>query len=1127
MPNDGGLVPQVLPPFRLRAVAPAAPAGWPPDVSPNQVIASGHINNIRSSVYAWPGDVDGQNHTLSNVHLVNATGVLADPTTAAGDLIARGAAAIGRLPIGSAGQVLTVDAAQPQMMRWTALPAAPVASVFGRVGAVIAQAGDYTAAQITGALADPMTTKGDLIARGATAAGRVAIGADGQVLQADSAAALGVKWAAPAVSSVFGRTGAVIPQAGDYTAMQVTNAVSTVGSYPDPPWIPNYSYSKLIGVPTSFPASPHTHDAGAIVSGVLSTARLGTGVADQTVYLRGDGTWAGVAGGGGGGAVISVFGRAGNVIAQSGDYTAAMVTGAVTDPTTQVGDLIVRNNVNALTRLPIGANGQVLQADLSLSVGMKWTSIEATVQTPWVTDVNAANFQLVNVRRVGVGVAAPNYGIDVAGDINYTGVLRVNGTPVSFGGAQTPWTSDINAASFRLYNAGSIGIGVAPPQSAPLQVASHTPGSTGSIAVQDLDATASGNPVLLVSGISSEGTRCWALGNRGGATFGQNFYLWNDRSSDILIGTNSTERVRVTAAGNVGIGTTNPTALLGMLGGNLATSAGSIISMATLQFSDPNGDQLKVYGYRNVAGSDWNTAEWRIQHQVDASAMGWLGFPAQDCTIGTGAAERMRITAGGNIGIGTANPGGKLEIFGVGGTPGTGANILRLMRSGGSVVLDCGNYTTNPFGMWIQAYDQSSAAITYPLCLQPVGGSVGIGNPNPATLLHVYKRQDGAVTAITVDNDGGTGGVGQAVRFAYGATGFLGGIYHSLDASVGWCLRLKVWNNSAEVERVTIQGNTGNVGIGITNPTRLLQMVSAAGVPTQFNLTQSGTSSWDIQIPAGQNALTFVDTGTGEKMRITATGAVGIGTGSNVPDTLTVGGNAQIRIVAGNYGAIFYNNTAELYFLVTNSGDPYGGFNSLRPLSYNFSNGAVTMAHALSVGAGINVTGNVNVTGGYYVNGSPFTSGITGVTVQRGNVTIATRPTINYFAGTGTDVSVTDDPGGNRVNIQTNQTSDLRLKQNVVDLTGGLSIINALRPVAFEYNGARGFTAGRRSASIIAQELQQVLPDSVYSYRGKLRPDDEEDTDILCWEPNQILVHVVLAVKQLDERLKALEGKVN
>jgi hypothetical protein len=48
---------------------------------------------------------------------------------------------------------------------------------------------------------------------------------------------------------VFTRTGAVVAQSGDYTAAQVTNAVSTIGSYANPAWITSLDWGKITNAP--------------------------------------------------------------------------------------------------------------------------------------------------------------------------------------------------------------------------------------------------------------------------------------------------------------------------------------------------------------------------------------------------------------------------------------------------------------------------------------------------------------------------------------------------------------------------------------------------------------------------------------------------------------------------------------------------------------------------------------------------------------------------------------------------------------------------------------------------------------------------------------------------------------
>jgi hypothetical protein len=55
--------------------------------------------------------------------------------------------------------------------------------------------------------------------------------------------------------------------------------------------------------------------------------------------------------------------------------------------------------------------------------------------------------------------------------------------------------------------------------------------------------------------------------------------------------------------------------------------------------------------------------------------------------------------------------------------------------------------------------------------------------------------------------------------------------------------------------------------------------------------------------------------------------------------------------------------------------------------------------------------------------------------------------------------------------------------------------------------------------SLLAEEVQKVLPHTVYSKKGKLRETDEEDTDILYFNPHEVIFHLILAVQQLSAQL--------
>jgi len=426
---------------------------------------------------------------------------LNDPTTTLGDLLVRGSSKVNRLPIGDPGDVLMVDPASWSGMRWAPQATAQVSSVFGRTGDIIAQAGDYTVDMITGAMADPLIATGDLLVRGPADTTRLPVGADDQVLIADSSNLLGVRWATPAtsaVSSVFGRTGPVVAQTGDYRADQVSYAVDTRVLYNDPPWINTLSWWRITNVPQFVaPTTAILAGTGLTGGGDLTQSRTLSVVADSTTQRvqvsQGTGTLVGTrpqinfiaganatvsaadnvganrvdvtisaAGGGGGG--DSFWTATANGIASSlpvgisfgaaiNPWAVLTLDGAVNDPT-----LTFRSP----STFAIAVGG--VEMAFGVSATSPWPGY---IQTRFQT--NAAHPFIVNPLggTVGIGTTNPQsqYALDVNGDVNISAgsVYRIGGVPIGGGGGgqnQTPWDQDINGNTKLLNNAGGIGVGV-------------------------------------------------------------------------------------------------------------------------------------------------------------------------------------------------------------------------------------------------------------------------------------------------------------------------------------------------------------------------------------------------------------------------------------------------------------------------------------------------------------------------------------------------------------------------------------------------------------------------------------------------------------------------------------------
>ena len=144
-----------------------------------------------------------------------------NPETTTGDIAYRSATANTntRLPIGSAGQVLTVAAGVPS---WATPTTGDIEGVTAGTG--ISGGGTSGTVTITNSMATAIDAKGDLIVgTGADTFSRLAVGTNGQVLTADSSEATGLKFATPASGSTF-----VGASASNSTTQSIANNTHTV-----------------------------------------------------------------------------------------------------------------------------------------------------------------------------------------------------------------------------------------------------------------------------------------------------------------------------------------------------------------------------------------------------------------------------------------------------------------------------------------------------------------------------------------------------------------------------------------------------------------------------------------------------------------------------------------------------------------------------------------------------------------------------------------------------------------------------------------------------------------------------------------------------------------------------------
>lgn len=100
-------------------------------------------------------------------------------------------------------------------------------------------------------------------------------------------------------------------------------------------------------------------------------------------------------------------------------------------------------------------------------------------------------------------------------------------------------------------------------------------------------------------------------------------------------------------------------------------------------------------------------------------------------------------------------------------------------------------------------------------------------------------------------------------------------------------------------------------------------------------------------------------------------------------------------------------------------------------------------------------------------------------------------------------------------------TSDARLKTDVAIVEGALNKVNQLRGVEFTY-----IDDGRKSAGVIAQELEVVLPNAVRENTVLSRTEQGDNTLYKTVQYDQLHALLIESVKELTGQVSALEKEL-